>query len=408
MERIHTLIIGAGQAGLALSRCLTERGIEHLLLERGRVAQRWSERWDSLRLLTPNWMTRLPGFRYDGNDPNGYMQRDEVLTMLRNYARSFDAPVLEETAVLDVRPLRNGWRVGTTRGAWLADNVVIATGHCAQPRRPSCANDLDRDIAQFTTMDYRNPAQLPDGGVLVVGASASGVQLARELRRAGREVILSVGRHTRVPRRYRGRDIHYWLDRTGLLARPLSDMNAERARREPSLQVIGDEENLDLAELTRLGVRLTGRLAAIDGTQCNFADDLAQTTHDADRQLHKLLTRIDTHIAAHGAERFFPSEPRPMPIHITAAPQQLDLRANGIRNVLWATGYTRSYPWLYAPVLDANGEILQSRGRTPMRGLYVLGLQFMTRRNSSLIDGVGRDAAEIAAQIATTRMENAA
>lgn len=401
MKRIHTVVIGAGQAGLALSRCLTERGIEHILLERGRVAQRWSERWDSLRLLSPNWMTRLPGWQYRGPDPHGFMKRDEVIAFLRQYAESFDAPVMEETAVLEVSPRREGWRIETTRGAWLAENVVIATGHCHEARVPACADDLSRDVEQITSLEYRSPSQLPEGGVLVVGASSSGVQLARELQRSGRQVILSAGRHFRVPRRYRGRDIHYWLDRVGIMQRPLSDMHdVASARHEPSLQLVGGTETLDLRTLASEGVRLAGRIASFDRTRASFGGDLQTSVAAADRRMRHILARIDRHIAGHGAERHFPpDEPLP-PAIVPDGPQSIDLAREGIRTVLWATGYRRTYPWLRAPVLDANGEIRQRRGRTPARGLYVLGLQFMIRRNSSLIDGVGRDAEEIAAHIA--------
>lgn len=394
MKRTHTIIIGAGQAGLALSRCLTDRGIEHVLLERGRVAQRWSDRWDSLRLLSPNWMTRLPRWQYRGNDPDGFMKRDEVITFLRRYAASFDAPVVEETTVLEVARHGDGsWRVRTNDGMWLARNVVIATGHCQTPNVPAWA---PADVFQLTTLAYRNPAQFPEGSILVVGASASGVQLARELRRAGHDVVLSAGRHTRVPRRYRGRDIHYWLDRTGLMTRALSDMrDPETARREPSLQLVGTAENIDLHELASEGVRLAGRVVRFDGRRAVFANDLADSVADADRQLRRLLARIDRHIDAHGAARHFPQDRPLAPIATGDAPQEHD-----VTSILWATGYTRSYPWLRAPVLDARGEIIHTRGRTPLRGLYVLGLQFMIRRNSSLIDGVGRDAIELADDIA--------
>ena len=409
--RIHTIVIGAGQAGLALSRCLTERGVEHVLVERGRVAQRWSERWDSLRLLSPNWMTRLPGWQYRGDDPDGFMKRDEVIAFLRDYARSFDAPVEEETEVLSVTPIGGLWRVVTNRATWIADNVVIATGHCHEARIPACSRDLPADVAQLSTLDYRNPSQIAEGAVLVVGASASGVQLARELRRAGRDVVLSVGRHFRVPRRYRGRDIHYWLDRTGIMTRPLTDMrNVDGARREPSLQLVGGTEDLDLHALAAEGVQLAGRIASFDRGRAHFADDLESSMADADRRMKHILERIDKHIAAHGADRRFPRNSCQLPVASSQcgtawrnSPGNWPLATgNKIRTVLWATGYKRTYPWLHASVLDTNGEIRHTRGRTPARGLYVLGLQFLTRRNSSLIDGVGRDAEEIAADIAET------
>jgi putative flavoprotein involved in K+ transport len=405
MKRIHTVVIGAGQAGLAMSRCLTELGVEHVVIERGRIAQRWSERWASLRLLSPNWMTRLPRWQYRGSDPDGFMKRDEVIGFLRDYACSFGAPVQDQTEVLSVRPSLSRWgarwSVATDRGTWLADHVVIATGHCQQPRIPACARDLHPDILQLSTLGYRDPDQLPRGGVLVIGASASGVQLARELLHAGRRVVVAAGRHARMPRRYRGRDIHFWLDRIGVMRRALTDVREPAtARREPSLQLAAGSDTLDLQTLADSGAHIAGRLTHLDATKVAFAEDLPASVNDADRRMRAILGRIDRHIAAHGAERRFPAEAAPRNIDLAAAPRALDLAAERIGTVLWATGYQRSYPWLHAPVFDAHGEIRETRGRAAARGLYVLGLQFMIRRNSSLIDGVGRDAEEIATEIA--------
>ncbi|HEX7709107.1 MAG TPA: NAD(P)/FAD-dependent oxidoreductase [Thermoanaerobaculia bacterium] len=402
MKRIHTLIIGGGQAGLAMSRCLSYRGIDHVVLERGQVAQRWSERWNSLRLLSPNWMTRLPGWRYQGSKRDGFMTRDEVIRYLEAYARSFDAPVQEQTTVLQVDRWLETWRVVTDRETWLADNVVIATGHCQTSSIPRLASGLSSDVFQIGTGDYREPNQLPEGGVLVVGASASGVQLAAELRRTGRDVVLAVGRHTRLPRRYRGRDILYWLDRLGALERPLSDMpDAGSASREASLQLVGSDsgENVDLATLRSEGIQLAGHLNGLDGSQAWFADDLHQRVAEADERLLGVLNRIDRHIAAHSMESQVGRQEAVALTQPGEPPVQLDLREKGIRSVLWATGYKRDYSWLHAPVLDARGEIRQQRGETIAPGLFVLGLQFMIRRNSSFIDGVGRDAEEIAEAI---------
>jgi putative flavoprotein involved in K+ transport len=331
------------------------------------------------------------------------MTRQEVIGFLTAYARSFDAPVHEHTEVMRVeRAPFGGWRVATSRGGWLADNVVIATGHSQHTVVPDVSRVLPADIVQLPSSGYRNPAQLPEGAVLVVGASASGVQIAEELRRTGREVVLSVGRHTRLPRRYRGRDILYWLDRMGVLRRPLSDMaHPDAASHEPSMQLVGGDpaETLDLAVLAGRGVRLVGRLEGVDAGQARFARDLARTTAEADARLARLLPRVDRHIETHGLERAFPCDEPPAPAPVDGAPDALHLRAAGIRAVVWTTGYGRSYPWLHAPVFDARGDIRQVRGHTPAPGLYVLGLQFMIRRNSSLIDGVGRDAVEIADDI---------
>lgn len=410
MKRTNTIIIGAGQAGLALSRCLTDLRIDHVLLERGRVAQRWTERWDSLRLLSPNWMTRLPGWRYQGDRPDGFMTRDEVTSFLSAYARSFDAPVEEQTTVERVTATADGWEVETDGGLWRSQNVVIATGFTQETRVPEVAKALPSTIVQVSSSSYRRPEQLPEGGVLVVGASASGIQLADELVGSGREVTIAVGRHTRVPRSYRGRDIMVWLDRIGSLHRPLSDMpNPDEAKREPSLQLIGSEEgrSIDLAALAEKGVRVAGRLVGVENGRARFADGLQKTTATADYQMGRLLARIDRHLAAHGMEKAFP-EPEPWSlVPKFESPTDLDLSRAGIRSVLWATGYRRSYPWLEADLLDASGEVRNHRGRTLAPGLFIIGMQFMIRRNSSFIDGVGRDAGEIAEAIARRANERA-
>jgi putative flavoprotein involved in K+ transport len=412
MARIDTIIVGAGQAGLALSRCLSERGREHVLFERGRIGERWrSERWDSLRLLTPNWLSRLPGHPDAGRDPDGFMTRTEVVDYLADYARAIDAPVRERTAVVAATPYAGGWRVVTDQGTWTGRRLVVANGDCDRPRLPSFACELPGALEQVTPTTYRNPAALPAGGVLVVGASASGVQLADELRRAGREVVIAVGRHNRLPRRYRGRDVFHWLDRQGVLDRTLDEMpDAEEARREPSLQLAGGDpaETLDLARLAARGVRLAGRLTGIAGWRAGFAGDLPLTTRAADLRLRRLLDRIDRHIAAHGLDRRLPPAEPVAPVAAGAGPAEIDLRAAGIRTVVWATGYRPSYPWLHAPVFDRGGGIVHLRGRTAVPGLYVLGLHFLIRRRSNFLGGVGLDAAELAREITSGREERAA
>jgi len=403
MPRIDTVIIGAGQAGLALSRCLTDRGREHLVLERGRTAERWhSERWGSLRLLTPNWMSRLPGWAYRGPDPNGFMTAPEVADYFVRYAHSFDAPVSETTTVEALERRDTEFVVRTDRSTWRAANVVIATGWCDEPAVPALAATVDSRIHQTTPSAYRNPATLPDGGVLVVGAAASGVQLADELRRAGREVVLAAGSHTRLPRRYRGMDIWWWLEQIGSLDRTIDELTDHgRARREPSLQLVGrpDGRGVDLATLQALGVRLTGRLTGASGSTARFASDLPRTTAKAEARLRRVLADIDEFIAANGlTDEVFAPEPI-RSVDASRAPERLDLRAAGITTVLWATGFRRPYPWLRVPVLDATGELRHRRGVTPVPGLYVLGQRFQHRRNSNFIDGVRHDARYIADRI---------
>jgi putative flavoprotein involved in K+ transport len=404
MKRTETIIIGGGQAGLAMSRCLSDRAIDHVVLERGRVGERWrSERWDSLRLLTPNWQSRLPGFRYDGPDPNGYMTMPEVIDFLERYRRSIDAPVEEGTQVLSVSPQDSGYRVTTDRGTWEAPNAVIATGQCDTPLVPDFASRLSPDIVQVVPSKYRNPGELPEGGVLVVGAAASGIQLAEEIHLSGRPVTIAVGRHTRLPRLYRGKDILWWLDQMGIFSEtPDKVHDLERSRKEPSLQLVGrpDKSSLDLITLQDEGVKLTGRVTGAEGDEVLFADDLVAYTARADVKLARLLKRIDSYIRTRGlASEVGPPEPFIPFFWPAPGPDAIDLRSQGIRTVLWATGFRRRYPWLKVPVLDARGEIRHEGGVTPARGLYVLGLQFLRRRNSNFIDGVGADAIELAEQI---------
>ena len=404
MPNIDTVVIGAGQAGLAVSRSLADRGVDHVVLERGRVAERWrSERWDSLRLLTPNWMSRLPGWSYTGADIHGFMNAAEVAGFLQGYAEASSAPVVADSAVVHVEGSDDGFDLVTTSDHWRAGNVVIGTGWCDQPAVPAVARQLDPTIAQITPSAYRNPGSVPDGGVLVVGASATGVQLADELAHAGRPVVLAVGSHTRVPRRYRGMDIFWWLERLGSLDRTVDDLaDPAAARHEPSLQLVGraDHRNIDLVALQELGVQLAGRLTGIDGHQARFAADLKRTAAQADSRMSRVLARIDTHIDATGltAEVLDPDPPPATTIH--GEIDALDLDAAGIRSVIWATGHRRSYPWLHLPVLDERGEIRQHRGVTPVRGLYVLGQRFQHHRRSNFIDGVGRDAAYVADHLA--------
>lgn len=401
MRRVQAIVIGAGQAGLAMSHCLGRLGIDHVVLERGRVAERWrSERWDSLRLLTPNWMSRLPDWSYQGPDADGYMAMPELIRYLEDYARFSGAPIETGVAVRSVLRIANGYQVDTSRGRWEARAVVIATGHCDRPLIPGMARALAPDIHQLTPSDYRNPALISDCGVLVVGASASGVQLAEELRRAGHAVTISVGRHTRLPRLYRGKDIMWWMDRIGLLDQEAARVrDLQSARGQPSLQLVGHPErrSIDLGVLRDGGVRVVGRTVGIERNVVHLQDDLATSTTASQNTLERLLKLIDAHPTATG----LPPEQEPLrAIQLPPSPASLDLKAENIRTVLWATGFRRDYSWLTVPVLDAAGEIIHRGGITPAPGLYVLGLRFMRRRKSSFIDGVGGDAEALAERIA--------
>jgi len=400
IRRTDTVVIGAGQAGLAMSRCLTDRGVEHVVLERGRVAERWrTERWDSLRLLTPNWMSRLPGWSYAGADPHGFMTAGDVVSHFDRYARASAAPVEEDSEVEHLGFDGDGFLVVTPRSRWCAVNVVLATGWCDRPAVPAASRGLHPAIGQTVPAAYRHPGALPAGGVLVVGASATGVQLALELAQAGRDVVLAVGNHSRVPRSYRGMDIFWWLEQIGSLDRTIDEVpDPAAARREPSLQLAGrlDHRSLDLDVLRRAGVQLTGRLVGADGARVGFAPDLNGTLAAADARLRRLLGEIDAHIERAGLDREVLEADGPPSIAVDQPLDELDLAGRGITTVLWATGYRRAYPWLHVPVLDATGEIRQRRGRTGVPGLYVLGQRFQHHRNSNFIDGVGRDAVAVA------------
>ncbi|WP_433306634.1 flavin-containing monooxygenase [Actinoplanes sp. CA-030573] len=403
MSGIPVVVIGAGQAGLAVSWSLTASGVPHVVLDRGRIADRWaSHPWESLRLLSPNWLSRLPGFRYTGPDPGGFMPAASVAAYLRSYAAAFAAPVVAGAEVLSVRPRGGRYEVTSTAGTWAARAVVVATGWCDVPAVPALAGALDPRIAQVTPATYRNPQSLPDGRVLVVGASATGAQIADELTAAGRPVVLAAGSHSRVPRRYRGRDIMWWLDAMGVLDRRLDEHpRPAGTRREPSLQLAGNAggRDVDLWSLQRRGVVLAGRLVAADRRRVRFAGDLPFTTAAADLRLRRLRHRIDRYAAANGLADGTERPGQVLAARTDRAVERLDLRRDGVGSVVWATGYRRAYPWLHVPVLDRAGEIVHTGGSTPAPGLYVVGMRWQSRRNSTFLDGVRHDAAAVTGRV---------
>ncbi len=400
MRNPEVIVIGGGQSGLAMSRSLAAQGIDHVVLERGRIGERWySERWNSLHLLTTSAQSALPGLPHGGREPEAFMPARAFASYLGSYAQNIDAPVITGVEVTKVERVTSGHSVTTNAGHWHSRAVVVATGACDTPFRPAMAHALAPSILQISPTEYREPGQLPDGGVLVVGASSTGVQLAKEIHASGRPTVLAVGDHTRVPRRYRGRDIYAWLETTGILDdQALEGGSLESARRQPSLQLVGsaDNRNLDLGVLSRQGVRLTGRLAAMDGTTAQFSGDLERTTATSHRRMLRIFDRIDDCIKTRGSDAPAADPAARTPFSAIGNPLTLDLRREGIRSVIWATGYVRRYPWLKVPVLDARGEIIHRGGATASPGLYVLGLVFLRRRRSSFIDGCGLDAEELA------------
>ena len=405
---VNTVVVGAGHAGLAVSRLLSSAGRDHVVLERGRVGERWrSERWDSLHLLTPNWMTRLPGWYYAGPDPEGFQPAGTFARHLGRYAASFAAPVLTGMKVesLTVGPAGR-YLLHTNHGTWRTRSVVIATGPHATPARPP---GLERAALPVVTSDrYRNPGQLSRGGVLVVGASSSGVQIADELARSGREVVLAVGRHTRMPRRYRGMDAFWWLAATGRLDRTIDEVrDPVAARHEPSLQVIGrntgsdDDADVDLAALQRRGVRLSGRLLGLDGHRATFGERLADDIADADRRLGRFLDAVDEYVDRTGLAREVWPVRRPAPVETVSPPPVLDLHAEGIRTVVLAAGYRPDNAWVHLPVKAGDGSIRQYRGVTDAPGVYVVGQRFQHRRDSGFVHGARHDAKAVVAHLTT-------
>jgi putative flavoprotein involved in K+ transport len=407
MKQITAVVIGAGHAGLAMSRRLTQRSIDHVVLERGEVANSWrTGRWPSLRLLTPNWQTRLPGYGYRGDDPDGYMPAADVAATLTRYARLVGAPVRTGVTVHAVRPAPQGFEIHANGDVLHARAVVLATGACTLPAIPSIAGAVPRSVLTLTPLSYRGPSQLPGGGVLVVGASATGVQLAAEIHRSGRPVTLSVGEHVRLPRTYRGRDIFWWLEATGLLAERYDQIDdLTRARHLPSPQLTGTREApmTDLNSLTADGVRITGRLGRIAGGVAQFSGSLPNTCALADLKMNRFLNRADEWATTSGLDDELPAPHRFAPTYVDPhAPLELDLTTGEITTVLWATGFRPDHSWIDIPVHDRAGRIRHDGGVvTSAPGLYVLGLPVLRTRASTYIHGAATDSQAIASHLHT-------
>jgi putative flavoprotein involved in K+ transport len=399
--RITTVIIGAGHAGLAMSRRLTERSIDHVVLERGEVANSWrTERWNSLRLLTPNWQATLPGKTYAGNDPDGFMTMPEVVEFIGSYATSIDAPVQTGTTVTRVSATEAGFQVFTNRGVWDCATVVLASGACSVAKVPTIAAATPSTVAGVTPLTYKSPDQFDDAGVLVVGGSATGVQLADEIHRSGRHVTLAVGEHVTMPRTYRGRDIFWWMEAAGVLDERYDEVDdLTRARHVPSPQLIGTPErrSLDVSSLAALGVEVVGRLGTIRDGVALFSGGLANTCRLADLKLNRLLDRFDAWERsaeiglAEPPHRFAPT------MAGAASTLEVDLRRRNIGTIVWATGFRPDHSWLDLPVLDHKGRVRHDGGVvTDAPGLYLLGGNLLRTRRSSYIAGASHDTEALA------------
>ncbi|HET7793124.1 MAG TPA: NAD(P)/FAD-dependent oxidoreductase [Rhizobacter sp.] len=403
-QGVDVVVIGAGPFGLAMSHALSQRSIRHVVLERGEVGEAWrSERWETLRLLTPNWMTQLPGQGYSGNDPGGYMSAAELVAFLSAYARKIAAPVHTATTVLQVRKLASGYLVHTDRGDWPCRALVLASGAYRRPLVPAFASALPSTIQQVTAQAYRRPSQLDAGGVLVVGASATGLQLAQEIHHSGRPVTLATGEHVRMPRLYRGRDIQWWMHASGLLDQRIDDVDdPARVRHLPSPQLVGTPERatLDLNLLQQQGVQVVGRLAGIRDGRALFSGSLRNVCALADLKMNRLLDGLDAWAEREGLAAGLPPPDRPAATEVAASPV-LSLDLQHIRTVLWATGLRPDHSWLALPVFDRHGELMHQGGVvTGAPGVYALGLPFMRRRKSSFIHGAGDDVRELVVHLA--------
>ena len=390
-----------------MSRCLAEISIDHVLLERGEVGHAWrTERWDSLRLLTPNWQSRLPGYHYDGDDPDGYRTLPEIIDFISNYAHSIAAPVRTHTTVKSVCRSETGYLVRTDGGVWSCRTLVIASGACNIACVPDYASRVPRSITTLTAQTYRNPEELAHGGVLVVGASSSGTQIANEIHRSGRPVILSVGEHIRAPRVYRGKDLEWWMDAAGVLDQRYDEVDdIARARRVPSLQLAGtpDRSTLDLNALTDIGVQLVGRLGGITEVgKAQFGGSLRNMCALSDLKMGRLLDLLDEWARESGLDDTVEPPHRHSPTRVEDNPPLgMDFTKGAIKTIIWATGYRPDYSWLELPVFDRKGLVRHDGGVVASPGVYLMGSQFLRRRKSALIDGAGDDARELSAHLAS-------
>jgi putative flavoprotein involved in K+ transport len=393
MERNRVVVVGAGQAGLATSYWLADREIDHVLLDRARSGDSWRHRWDSFCLVTPNWTLRLPGFPYNGENPDGFILRDQIADYVERYREFLDAPVVESTEVTRLTSVDEGWHLATGNGDWMANAVVVATGGFPFPSTPKVAADIDPDVAQVHSHDYRTPSALPEGAVLVVGAGQSGGQIVDDLLLEGREVWFAVGHSARAPRRYRGKDMTRWMFDLGFGDTPIQDP-AMRAR--PSMMVSGRDggKDLDARAFGRDGVHLVGRVTEASGSKLHFSDDVEEQISGADAVAAEVTAMVDRYITEKDIDA--PADTTdPISWSPGKTPTEVDLASAGISSIVWATGYHYDFSWIDADVFGERGYPDQIRGVTEQPGLYFMGLHGMHTVGSGLFWGVGADAEHV-------------
>lgn len=408
MEKHYSVIIvGGGQSGLSMSYCLKQKGIDHIIFEKNQIGYSWrAKRWDSFCLVTPNWQCALPGYAYPGTDPHGFMQRDKIVQYIENYAASFNPPLQEGVTVTRVRQNDGGlFEITTSVGDYTADQVVIAAGGYHTPNIPPLAERLPQHIVQLHSSDYKNPQQLPDQPILVIGTGQSGCQIAEDLHLAGKQVHLCVGGAPRSPRVYRGKDVVDWLDQMGYYDIPIDEHpQKENVRTKTNHYVTGRDggREIDLRQFALEGMRLYGRLKTINGSQLEFRNDLKHNLDQADAIAESIKRTIDGFIEKNQIEA-----PVDCPYHPVWEPETeiltLDYEAARIGAVIWCIGYKADFSWIEIPVFDGKGYPGHQRGVTPVDGLYFLGLPWLYTWGSGRFSGVARDAHYLADQIVAKR-----
>ena len=402
LKHIDTIIVGGGQAGLSTSYYLKKQKREHLIFEKAEhAAQVWRNRWDTFTLITPNWMTRLPGASYSGEDPDGFMSKEGVVQYFEDYVNKFQLPIRCGITVKSVEYLGERYLLRTTEGDFTASNVVIATGLHQQPKSPSFSKNLSPDIIQIHSSQYRNPHSLPQGTVLVVGSAQSGSQIAEELYQSGRKVYLSVSNTGRIPRRYRGKDSYYWMEKMGYYIRTVDELGSSKDKFAPSAHCSGKDggHTINLHQFAKDGVTLLGRVANIEGNQIKFASDLKENLAEADKFEREFTQEVDEYIESKGLDIHNETLP-----HLTDGFEadeilELNIHEEGITSIIWATGFTFDFSWIKLPVFDEDGYPIQDCGVSDYPGLYFVGMTFLCTGISGLLAGVGDDAKHIAEKI---------
>ena len=402
-EQIDTVIVGGGQGGLSTSYYLVQQGREHVILEQAdKAAKAWRERWDSFTLITPNWTIRLPGAEYQGDAPDSFTARDEVVAYFKEYIERFELPIRYGIRVTSVEPVETGYLVRTEEAEFKAANVVIATGMYQQPKIPPFSSNLSSEILQLHSSEYHKPEALPEGAVLVVGSAQSGCQIAEELYQSGRKVYLSVSSAARVPRRYRGKDITQWLDDLGFYDRTADQLPSPRAKFGGSIHGTGKDggHTINLHQFARDGVVLLGHIQSVQEDRIELTPDLMESLAKADKFEEDVVKQVDEYIEKTGLDAPLETLPELRDGYEAEVILDLDLKSVGITTVIWATGYKFDFNIVRLPVFDEDGYPQQKRGVTEYPGLYFVGLPFLHTGKSGLLLGVGDDAAHVVSAIA--------